>query len=106
MTEGLVADEVDRLAPEVVSPVVAWLAHDSCSLTGETLSADGGHVARFFVGLTCGWGHPGLTVDEVDEHIGEICDTERFWEPSAGIEEVKALLGGLRAAEPPPPHRL
>jgi NAD(P)-dependent dehydrogenase (short-subunit alcohol dehydrogenase family)/uncharacterized OB-fold protein len=102
MTEGLVADEADRLAPGLVSPVVAWLAHDSCSLSGETLSAGGGQVARFFVGLTRGWSRRGgLTVEDVDEHICEICDTERFWEPSAGIEEVKALLGSLRAAEPP-----
>ena len=100
MTEGLVSEEVDRLAPELVSPVVAWLAHDSCSVTGETLSAGGGQVARFFVGLTRGWspGPRGLTVEDVAAHIDEIRDLEGFWVPSAGVEQIQALLGDLRAA--------
>jgi len=43
-----------QLSPERVSAVVAWLAHESCPLTGEVLSAAGGRVARFFLGLTDG----------------------------------------------------
>jgi NAD(P)-dependent dehydrogenase (short-subunit alcohol dehydrogenase family) len=96
MTSDLVSEAADRLAPELVSPVVAWLAHDSCSVTGETLSAGGGQVARFFVGLTRGWSRPGLTVEDVDEHIDEIRTLEGFWVPSAGLEQVQALLGDLR----------
>ena len=43
-----------QLSPERVAAVVTWLAHESCPLTGEVLSAAGGRVARFFLGLSEG----------------------------------------------------
>jgi NAD(P)-dependent dehydrogenase (short-subunit alcohol dehydrogenase family) len=36
----------ERLSPEAVAPVVAWLVGDSCPLNGETLVAGGGNIAR------------------------------------------------------------
>ncbi len=44
-----------RLDPARIAPVVAWLCHDQCELTGEVLGVAGGRVARFFLGLTPGW---------------------------------------------------
>ena len=35
-----------QLSPAAVAPVVAWLVSDSCTLTGETLVAGGGNIAR------------------------------------------------------------
>jgi hypothetical protein len=83
------------VGPELVAPVVAWLAHGSCSLTGEKLSAGGGHVARVFVGLTRGWGDRDLTVEAVADHIDEVGATDGFWMPRSGVEQVLALLDGL-----------
>src|SRR5207302_1743280 len=48
MTESLIGRLADSLAPAPVSPVVAWLAHEDCTVTGEVLSCGGGRVARVF----------------------------------------------------------
>jgi len=34
--------------PEFVSPVVAYLAHESCEISGEAISAQGGRIERVF----------------------------------------------------------
>ena len=47
MTEGLLPSAVlDRLRPEHVSPVVAYLASPACDESGSVFSVGGGHVAR------------------------------------------------------------
>ncbi|MFO7779613.1 MAG: SDR family oxidoreductase [Nitriliruptoraceae bacterium] len=47
MTEDLMpAELLDRLEPEYVSPVVAYLASESCTDTGRIFSVGGGYVAR------------------------------------------------------------
>jgi len=47
MTEDLMpAEMLDRLEPEYVSPVVAYLASESCTDTGRIFSVGGGYVAR------------------------------------------------------------
>jgi NAD(P)-dependent dehydrogenase (short-subunit alcohol dehydrogenase family) len=38
MTDGLLGDMHDRLDPELVSPVAAWLAHERCSVTGDVFT--------------------------------------------------------------------
>jgi NAD(P)-dependent dehydrogenase (short-subunit alcohol dehydrogenase family) len=62
----------ERLAPERVSPVVAWLAHADCTLSGEVLSTGGGRVARFFLGLTPGIVEEELTPEAVRDRESEI----------------------------------
>ena len=44
-----------------VAPMVAYLAHESCQVSGEVYVAGGGRFARLFVGVTPGYLHPGLT---------------------------------------------
>jgi len=47
MTEGLMSGAMAKaFLPEAIAPVVAYLAHEDCALTGEVLSAYGGHVGR------------------------------------------------------------
>ena len=50
MTEELLGPMAERLDPALVSPVVAWLAHEDCPVSGHTYSVGGGRVARVFVG--------------------------------------------------------
>jgi NAD(P)-dependent dehydrogenase (short-subunit alcohol dehydrogenase family) len=61
-----------RLAPSYVAPVVAWLAHENCELNGEVLSAAGGRVARFFMGLSPGVVDDELSIETVRDRIGDI----------------------------------
>jgi NAD(P)-dependent dehydrogenase (short-subunit alcohol dehydrogenase family) len=67
-----------RLSPALISPVVAWLAHERCQLNGEVLSAAGGRVARFFLGLTAGFVDEELTVESVEAHEGQIFAEEGY----------------------------
>lgn len=65
--------------PELVAPVVAWLAHESCSITGEMLVSMAGRVARALVAETEGIFRPSWTSEEVAEHLDEIRDTGKLW---------------------------
>jgi NAD(P)-dependent dehydrogenase (short-subunit alcohol dehydrogenase family) len=49
-----------ELAPELVSPVVAVLAHDTCPVTGEIYLAGMRRVARIVLSEAHGYVHPGL----------------------------------------------
>ena len=46
MAEGLDTSAYPPMGPELVAPAVGWLAHESCSITGEMLVAIAGRVAR------------------------------------------------------------
>ena len=40
--------------PALVAPMVAYLSHDSCDVSGEVFVAGAGRFARLFVGVTPG----------------------------------------------------
>ncbi len=61
-----------RLDVEQVSPVVAWLAHEACTLSGEIWSVAGGHVARWVMALTSGYEVPSLSIEQVREREAEL----------------------------------
>jgi len=49
MTEKLIGDLASRMNPGLVTPVVVYLSHESCPVTGEVLIVGGGRVARLLV---------------------------------------------------------
>jgi NAD(P)-dependent dehydrogenase (short-subunit alcohol dehydrogenase family) len=71
----------DRLLPENVSSVVAYLAHDSCELTGEVLSCGGGRVARIFFAETQGYGAADVTPEDIAANIDQICAEADYYVP-------------------------
>jgi NAD(P)-dependent dehydrogenase (short-subunit alcohol dehydrogenase family) len=75
MAEGIDTSAYPPMGPELVAPVVGWLAHESCSVTGEMLIALAGRVARAVVTETPGVYRPSWSIEEVGEHIGAIRDT-------------------------------
>lgn len=81
-----------KLDPALVSPVVAFLAHADCPVTGETYTAGAGQVARFFTGRTRGYHHPALSVEDVRDHLAEIRDETGFTTPANPGEEIAQLL--------------
>jgi NAD(P)-dependent dehydrogenase (short-subunit alcohol dehydrogenase family) len=69
-----------------VAPMVAYLAHESCQVSGETYVAGFGRFARLFVGVTDGYLHPGLTgatVDDVAANWAAINDEAGYYVPSS-----------------------
>lgn len=86
----------DRLAPERVSPVVGYLAHEDCVLNGEVLSVAGGRVARFFLGVTNGYVNASLDVEDVAVHIDEILDPGTYEIFAEAGEENRHLYRRLQ----------
>ena len=95
MTEELLGGLAEKLDPKLVSPIVAWLVHEDCPVTGEIYSAAGGRIARFFIGLTEGYYNPELTLEDVRDHFAEIRDEEGYFVPAGPGDELKALLKHL-----------
>jgi NAD(P)-dependent dehydrogenase (short-subunit alcohol dehydrogenase family) len=75
MTSGQI-DEA--MGPELISPLVAYLCHASCEITGQAYSVGGGRVARLFLGMTTGITEPGLSAEMIAARIDEIEDTGEF----------------------------
>ena len=76
MTEELFGDAMDKLSPELVTPIVTYLAHEDCPVTGEVYSVGGGRVARIFVGVTPGHYQADLTPEAVRDNFDKIRDED------------------------------
>ena len=81
-----------RLDVAQVSPVVAWLAHEQCTLNGQVLSAVGGRVARFSMRVTDGFAVDGLTIEDVrDGEAALLADGDTGTEYRAAAEEGRDM---------------
>lgn len=70
MAEGLDTSAYPPMDPDLVAPVVGWLAHESCSISAEMLISAAGRVARAYVAESPGVYRPSWTLEQVAEHIG------------------------------------
>jgi NAD(P)-dependent dehydrogenase (short-subunit alcohol dehydrogenase family) len=86
------------IQPELVVPIVVFLASRACELTHQNYSACAGRFSRVFVGLGEGWlAEPGTnpTADDVAAHLSEVSATEPFTVPGSIFEEVFAVCERL-----------
>jgi NAD(P)-dependent dehydrogenase (short-subunit alcohol dehydrogenase family) len=75
MAEGIDTSAFPPMDPALVAPVVGWLAHESCSITGEMLISAAGRVAKAFIAETPGTFRPTWTIEQVGEHMPVVRDT-------------------------------
>jgi hypothetical protein len=87
----------DSLEPHLVSPVVAYLVHQDCPVTGEIYSVGGGRVSRVFVAATPGWVNKELTAEDVRDHFDEIRAEDGYIVPANSTEEVMEIAKALSA---------
>ena len=90
MTENLLGNLGERLDPSFVSPIVAYLAHDECPVSGEVYSVGGGRVARVFIAESQGYFNPTLTVEDVRDNFDTI-RSEVDYKVPANIGEETAM---------------
>ncbi|MBV9515013.1 MAG: SDR family NAD(P)-dependent oxidoreductase [Mycobacteriaceae bacterium] len=79
------------IRPELVVPMVVFLASRACGFTHQNYSACAGRFARVFVGLGEGWlAEPDSqpTADDVAAHISRVSATEPFTVPDSIFDEV------------------
>jgi NAD(P)-dependent dehydrogenase (short-subunit alcohol dehydrogenase family) len=72
MATGIDTSAYPPMGPDLVAPVVGWLAHESCSVTGELYVALAGRVARAVIVESPGVYRPSWTLEDVAEHLEEI----------------------------------
>jgi len=92
MTEDILGALKDKLAPELVSPLVAFLAHEECPVSGQLFSVGGGRVAHVFLGETNGYYSPTLTPEDVQNNWETITARDNFSVPSNLGEETAMFL--------------
>ena len=86
------------IQPELVVPIVVFLASRSCEFTHHNYSACAGRFARVFVGLGEGWlAEPGSspTADDVAAHLATVSATEPFTVPTSIFDEVLGICDRL-----------
>jgi len=97
MTEELLGPLAEKLDPSLVSPLVAFLAHEDCDVSGEIYSAAGGRIARMFIGLTHGYYNPELTVEDVRDHWDEIRSEDGYITPASLSDELQQVLAHFKS---------
>jgi NAD(P)-dependent dehydrogenase (short-subunit alcohol dehydrogenase family) len=95
MTEDILGPLADKLQPELVTPVVAYLAHEDCPVTGEVYSVGGGRVARVFIGETQGIVEPELSAETVRDRLDDIRSEDGYVVPASLNEEMMLSLKNL-----------
>src|SRR5262249_16869791 len=75
MAEGLDTSAYPPMDPELVAPVVGWLSHESCSISGEMLISMAGRAARAYVAESPGVYRPQWSIEDVAEQLDAIRST-------------------------------
>jgi NAD(P)-dependent dehydrogenase (short-subunit alcohol dehydrogenase family) len=76
MAAGIDTSAYPPMGPELVAPVVGWLAHESCSVSGEMFIALAGRIARAVIAESPGVCRPSWTVEDVGQHLDAIRNIE------------------------------
>ncbi len=100
--DELPANRWPRMAPELVAPMAAFLAHEDCPVNGEIYTAGAGRFARIFIASTEGYVHPGRepTIEDVAEHWDDDQRRDRLLRPADLMDWSAAFMAHLPADDP------
>jgi NAD(P)-dependent dehydrogenase (short-subunit alcohol dehydrogenase family) len=79
------------IRPELVVPLVVFLASRDCDFTHRNYSACAGRYARVFMGLADGWladAEREPAAEDILAHLDEVSATEKFIVPDSIVDEV------------------
>jgi NAD(P)-dependent dehydrogenase (short-subunit alcohol dehydrogenase family) len=85
----------DKVDPALVAPVVAFLAHGDCPVTGEFYTVGAGQVSRFFIGRTRGYHNPTLSPEDVAANLDAIRDEAGYTVPAGPADELAELFAAI-----------
>jgi NAD(P)-dependent dehydrogenase (short-subunit alcohol dehydrogenase family) len=89
-----------EMSPDLVAPMAAFLAHESCPVSGEVYVAGAGRFARLFIASTAGYvdtsGAP--TIEDVAQHWTTINDEAGYVIPTDLVDWSNTFLTHLRAS--------
>jgi NAD(P)-dependent dehydrogenase (short-subunit alcohol dehydrogenase family) len=100
MTQGILGDLASKVSAESVSPLVAYLASEECSVNGHIYSVAGGRIARVLVAETQGVVLRENTPEAIADSISAIdeLDPLRLLEPLSLDEESTVIAKALNEA--------
>ena len=100
MTQDILGDLVAKVAPETVSPLVAFLAHEDCPVNGHVYSVAGGRIARIMVVETHGVVLTENTPEAIRDQLARIdeLDVSEYHEPSSLEDEMAIIAKALAQA--------
>jgi NAD(P)-dependent dehydrogenase (short-subunit alcohol dehydrogenase family) len=96
MTEALMGALGDKLDPGLVSPIVTYLAHEDCPVSGQVFSVGGGRVAHVFIGETQGYHKADLTPEDLRDNWSTVTDQTDYAVPNNLGEETALFLPFFR----------
>ena len=92
MTEELLGAMAEGLKPELITPIVTYLASEECEVTGEIYSVAAGRVARVFIGECVGYTNPALDAEAVRDNLAQIRDEKDYFVPGNAGEEMMMAM--------------
>jgi NAD(P)-dependent dehydrogenase (short-subunit alcohol dehydrogenase family) len=88
MTEDILGPMVDKVDAKFVSPIVAYLVHESCEASGRIFSVAGGRVAEIFIGEGPGYTDPELTPESIAANWDQVTDRSSYDVPTQMGDEI------------------
>ena len=92
MAEGIDVSSYPPMGPELVAPVVGWLAHENCSVNGEMFVSIAGRVAKAYIAETEGVYQGEWTVADVGDQMAAIDNKDNQWVlpvvPSGHVDHI------------------
>ncbi|WP_214111203.1 SDR family oxidoreductase [Acrocarpospora catenulata] len=96
MTEALLPAEFEsKFTVAAISPLVAFLAHETCPSSGEVFSVGGGRVARVFVAEGPGWRTDDLNLESIRDNWDAIMAEQPYLQPTTLGEQAGASLKAM-----------
>ena len=97
MTADILGELAEKVSPDSVSPLVAYLAHEECSVNGHVYSVAGGRIARILIAETEGVVLPENTPESIRTHLADIdrLDFDRYHQPSSLDDETTIIAKAL-----------
>jgi NAD(P)-dependent dehydrogenase (short-subunit alcohol dehydrogenase family) len=90
--------ENPAMSPDLVAPMVAYLSHETCPVSGEIYGAGAGRFTRIFLASNDGYlqTDPPPSTEDVAEHWAEINDETGYYVPADMTEWLSRFLGHVR----------
>lgn len=90
----LLAHSQENLPPQLSSPAVAFLAHESCPVTGECIDSVAGEIQRCYIARTTGFNERDHTIETIAERWQEVMDESGA--ATVGLAAMDTSGWGLR----------
>jgi hypothetical protein len=98
MTESIMGSFGDKLDPALISPLVTYLAHEDCPVSGQTFSVGGGRVAHVFIAEARGYYNPELSPEDVRDNWMTVTDQHGYAVPNGLAEETALFFAAMKGS--------